>query len=113
MKKVLTCAALSVVLLSGCSFLHKNDGILSVNNQIVTRQEFNEALDKEINNSFFKNFGGAENFLKTDANPMYTIFRDKVINELVVRALIDEEIEKRGQDHDERFQKIHKECTAH
>lgn len=96
MKRVITCAALSVYLLSGCSFMQKNEGIVKVNNTIITEAEFDKALNKAIDKSVFKNFGGADNFVKSDENVMYLIFKDKVINELIVKTLIDGEIEKRG-----------------
>ena len=96
MKKFLTCTALSVILLSGCSFQPKIGGIVKVNDTVITKSEFNKRFDQEINNSVFKNFGGADNFLKSEENVMYRIFRDKVIHELIVKSLIDEEIKKRG-----------------
>lgn len=96
MKKILTCAALSVVLLSGCTLLQKNDGIIKVNDSVITRSQFDKAFDKEINNSPFKNFGGASNFVKSEDNVMYIIYRDKVTNELIVKTLLDNEIAKRG-----------------
>ena len=95
MKKILTCAALSVCLLTGCSFL-KSEGIIKVNDAIITKAEFDKTFDKEVNNSVFKNFGGSANFIKSDDNIMYVIFKDKVVNELIVKSLIDAEIAKRG-----------------
>lgn len=96
MKKILTCAALSVFLLTGCSLMNKNDGIIKVNDVVIKRAEFDKALDKEINNSPLKNFGGADNFLKSDENFMYVLFKEKVSKELIVKTLLDEEISKRG-----------------
>jgi len=96
MKKILTCTALSVFLLTGCSFMHKSEGIINVNGTVITQKEFDKALDKEINNSVFRNFGGANNFIKSKENVMYNIFKDKVVNELIVKTLLDSEIEKRG-----------------
>lgn len=96
MKKTLICALLSMVMLSGCSFLGKSEGIIKVNDNVITKAEFDKALDKEIDNSAFRSFGGAKNFLKTKENIMYTIFRDKVTHELIVKTLIEEEIAKRG-----------------
>lgn len=95
MKKFLACTALSVFLLSGCS-LFKSEGIIKVNDTVITKAEFEKTLDKEINNSVFKQFGGASNFIKSDDNVMYVIFKDKVVNELIVKSLIDAEIAKRG-----------------
>ena len=96
MKKLLTCAALSVALLSGCSLLLQKDGIIKVNDDVITRAEFDKAIDKEIDNSMFKAFGGVANFVKSDDNVMYLIYKDKVTKELIVKSLLDAEIAKRG-----------------
>ncbi len=96
MKKILTVAALSAILLSGCSFMHFGKGIIKVNDIIITKSEFDRAIDKELDNSMFKAFGGASNFVKSDDNLMYLIFKEKVSSELIVKALLESEIEKRG-----------------
>ena len=96
MKKFLTCAALSVILLSGCSFMGNKEGIIKVNDNVITKAQFDKAFDQEINNSPFRSFGGASNFVKSDDNIMYVIYRDKVVNELIVKSLLDAEIAKRG-----------------
>ena len=96
MKKLLCCLALSTVLLSGCSLMHKSEGIIKVNNTVITQAEFDEAFDQSIDKSFFKSFGGSKNFVRSDENPMYGIFRDKITNELIVKSLLDQEIEKKG-----------------
>lgn len=96
MRKILICAALSMTLLSGCSFMHANDGIVKVNDKVITRAQFDKNFDKEIDASMFKNFGGAKNFVKSNDNFMYVIYKDKVVNELIVKSLLDTEIEKRG-----------------
>lgn len=95
MRKILTCAALSVVLLTGCSFNQKT-GVIKVNDTYITKAQFDKAVDKEIDNSMFKSFGGSKNFIKSDDNVMYLIFKEKVAKELIVKTLLDEEIAKRG-----------------
>ena len=94
MKKFLTCAAISAFLLSGCTFA--KNGIIQVNNTVITKAQFDKAIDQEINNSPFKAFGGADNFVKSDDNFMYVAFKEKVVKELIVKTLLDDEIEKRG-----------------
>ena len=94
MKRIITCVAISAILLSGCSF--SKHGIIQVNDKIITENEFNKAIDKEINNSPFKAFGGADNFVKSDDNYMYVAYKNKVVQELIIKALIDSEIEKRN-----------------
>lgn len=96
MKKLLTCLALSTVLFSGCTLMHKSEGIVKVNNTVITQAEFDKAFDKSVDQSFLKAFGGAKNFQKSDDNPMFGIFKDKIVNELIVKSLLDQEIAKRG-----------------
>lgn len=96
MKKILTCAALSAILLSGCTLGQNKEGIIKVNDSIITRGEFDTFVDKEINSSPFKAFGGANNFVKDDSNVMYLVFKQKATKELIIKSLIDAEIEKRG-----------------
>ncbi len=96
MKKILICASLSVALLSGCSILPQKNGIIRVNNDVITKAEFDKAIDKEIDNSPFKAFGGASNFVKSDDNVMYLIYKEKVTKELIIKSLLDAEIAKRG-----------------
>lgn len=94
MKKFLSCVALSAILLSGCSFT--KSGIIEVDGKVITKAEFEKAIDKELDNSPFKAFGGADNFIKSDDNLMYVVYKEKVVKELIVKALIDAEIDKRG-----------------
>ena len=94
MKRFLTCVATSAILLSGCSF--SKSGIIQVNDTVITKPQFEKAINKEIANSPFANFGGVDNFVKSDDNFMYVIYKEKVVKELIIKALLDAEIEKRG-----------------
>ncbi len=96
MKKLLTCIALSTVLFSGCTFMQKSEGIIKVNDTVITQAQFDQAFDKSVDKSFLKSFGGAKNFVKSDENPMYGIFKDKIVHELIIKSLLDQEIAKRG-----------------
>ena len=95
MKKLLVCLAVSTVLFTGCSLNH-NNGIIKVNGQVIKQADFDKEFDKTIDNSMFKALGGSKNFVKSDENPMYNVFKEKVVNELIIKALIDSEIEKRN-----------------
>ena len=94
MKRVITCSLLSVMLLAGCTL--SKEAIIQVNGQSISKSEFEKAIDLELNNSPFKAFGGAKNFVKSDENYMYLIYKEKVVKELIVKSLIDSEISKRG-----------------
>ncbi|MBR1775677.1 peptidylprolyl isomerase [bacterium] len=96
MKKLLACLALSTVLLAGCTFGQKSEGIVKVNDNVITKAQFDSEFDKTLDNSMFKALGGSKNFLKSDENPMYVIFKNKIVNELIVKTLLDEEIAKRN-----------------
>ena len=96
MKKLFTAAVVSVVLLSGCSLKHFGKGIINVNGHVITQAEFDKAVDKELDNSMFKAFGGASNFVKSDDNIMYLIYKEKVSTELIIKALLEEEMNKRN-----------------
>lgn len=96
MKKLLTCMALSAILLSGCSGIKSNEGIVKVNDTVITKAQFEKAFNQGIDKSFLKSFGGSKNFTKDDSNPLYSIFKDKVVNELIVKSLLDAEMAKRG-----------------
>lgn len=96
MKKILMCATLSAILFTGCTFGSNKGDIIKVNGKAITKAEFEQAVDKELNNSPFKAFGGADNFIKSDDNVMYLVYKEKTSRELVVKALLDQEIEKRG-----------------
>ena len=95
MKKLMVAIAVSAVLLSGCSLKH-NEGIVKVNDRIITQAEFDKSFEASVDKTFLKSFGGSKNLLKSEDNPIYGIFRDKVINELIVKSLLESEIDKRG-----------------
>lgn len=96
MKKLLVSMVLSTVLLTGCTFLKNDEGIIKVNDSVITQAEFDDEFDKTVNNSFLKNFGGSANLKKSEDNTMYVLFRDKITNELIIKHLLEAEIAKRG-----------------
>ena len=76
--------------------MQKSEGIIKVNDTVITQSEFDKAFDEGIDKSFLKQFGGSKNFVKSDENPMFGIFKDKIVHELIIKSLLDEEIAKRG-----------------
>ena len=97
MKRLLTCTVLSIFLLSGCTVGQgKNDGVISVNGTIIKRGDVEKLINKEIDKSFLRSFGGSDNLMKSDDNPMYIAFKQKVSKEAIVKTLIEDEIAKRG-----------------
>lgn len=91
-KQLLATLALSTVLLTGCT-LFKNDVILKVNGKPITQAQYDKAFDKAMNASMFSKMGID---VKKDKNGfLYLMIKDKVVNELIVRELMDQELAKR------------------
>lgn len=107
-KKLFATVAISAMLLTGCSF-GKKDVIVKVNGQGITQAQFDQTFDKAIGNSMFAQMGIDA---KKDKNGfLYLMIKDKVVNELIVRSLIDQEIEKKNikatrKDVDEEIKNI-------
>lgn len=92
-KKLFATVAVSAMLLTGCTFSPK-DTIVKVNGQNITQTQFDQALDKELGNSMFAQMGMD---VKKDKNGfLYLILKDKVVNELIVKSLINQEMDKRN-----------------
>lgn len=93
-KKLFATIALSATLLSGCAFMPAKDTIIKVNDKNITMSQFNEVFNKAASNSMFTQMGID---IKKDQNGfLYLMVKDKVVNELIIKSLIDQEMEKRG-----------------
>ena len=91
-KKLLATVAVSAMLLTGCTFGHK-DVIVKVNGDNIYQEQFDQMLDKAVGNSMFAQMG--IDVKKDKKGFLYLMMKDKVVNELIVKTLIDEEIAKR------------------
>lgn len=91
-KKIFSALALSALLLTGCSFTPK-DTIIKVNGESITQTQFDDVMNKAIGSSVFAQMGVD---IKNDKNSfLYLMLKEKVVNELIVKKLIDQEINKR------------------
>lgn len=91
-KKLFATIAISTLLLTGCSFNQK--AIIKVNGKDITQEQFDKEFNKAAGNSMFSQMG--IDVKKDKNNFLYLMIKDRVINELVVKSLIDQEIEKRN-----------------
>ncbi len=91
MKKVLLTMLASVFILTGCN-THK-DVIIKVNNKPITQNQFDTEYKKVATNDTLARMG--IEIPQDDNNFMYLMIKDKVVNELIVRSLVDQEIAKR------------------
>ncbi len=90
--KLLVTIALSTMLLSGCVLGDRN-AIIKVNNESITKQQYEQAFDAVANNSMFAQMGID---MKKDPNSfMHLMLKDRVVNELIVKKLLDQEIKKK------------------
>lgn len=92
-KKLLATVALSAMLLTGCTFGAK-DAIIKVNGQSITQAQYDEAFNKEASNSMFAQMG--VDVKKDKDGFVYLMLKDKVVNELIVKSLLDQEMAKRN-----------------
>ena len=92
-KKLLTTLAVSAMLFAGCG-LKSGEAIIKVNNQNITQGQFDAEFDKQAGNGIAKALGID---VKDDKNSfLYLLIKDRVVNELIVKSLLNQEIEKRG-----------------
>lgn len=92
-KKLLATVALSAILFTGCG-IKSAQTIIKVNGEKITQGQFDEKFDQSAQGGMMGQLGinvkdGKNNFL-------YYLIKDKVVNELIVKELLDQEIQKRG-----------------
>ena len=107
-KKLFATLAISAVLLSGCS-LRQGQTIVKVNGQKITQSQFDNLFEKAVGNSMFAQMG--IDVKKSEDNFLYLMIKDKVVNELIIKALIEQEMVKRNikvtkEDTDRELQAI-------
>lgn len=91
MKKVLLTLMMSALIFSGCGL--KNDVVIKVNNRDITRGKFEEAYKNMAKHSQLAQMG--IDIPEDENNLMYLMLKDRVVNELIVKELIEEELQKR------------------
>lgn len=107
--KFLVILLFATVLFTGCGVKNK-EAIVKVNDHVITQADYDELFNQTAKNPALQAFG--LNGKKVDKKGfMYLMIKDKVINELIVRALIDDEIQKRhitvtNKDTEEALNKV-------
>ena len=80
------------IMATGCG-LKDNETIMTINNDAVTKKQFDEAFDAVASKQMFGKMGVD---LKKDPNSMLNLMlRERIVNELIVKTLIDQKIEER------------------
>ena len=90
--KIAAFALMAMFIFTGCSVKNKTD-IVKINDTVITQKEFNKAYDSIASNAMFEQMGID---LKNDQDNIFALMmRERVISELMVKALLNEEFEKR------------------
>ncbi len=91
-KQILTTLAISAVLFAGCG-LRDGETAITVNGVAITRGDVDRAVETQIKNSPFTKMGVD---IKSSNNDfLYLLTKDRVVNELIIKSLINEECKKR------------------
>jgi len=91
-KKILTTLAISAVLFAGCG-LKNGETAITVNGAAISRGDIDKAINTQIKNSPFTKMGVD---IKSSNNDfLYLLTKDRVVNELIIKSLLNEECKKR------------------
>ena len=91
MKRVLFTLIASALIFSGCGL--KKDVVIKVNNCDITKAQYEEAYQNMAKNSQLAQMG--IDIPEDDNNLMYLMLKGRVVNEIIVKELINQELEKR------------------
>lgn len=92
-KKLLTVLAVSAVMFAGCG-LKSHEAIIKVNDKAITQAQFDQMMDRQAGSGMLAAMGVD---VKKDKNSfIYLLLKDRIVNELIVKSLLEEEINKRG-----------------
>ncbi len=91
--KLMLTIALTAVVFAGCGFDKNKNALIVVNDKPITKQDYDKAFGEVSSNPMFAQLGVD---LKSDKNSfLYLMLKDRVVNELIVKELLNQEIEKR------------------
>lgn len=90
--KIAVFAFLAVFIFTGCSIKKNDNDLIKINNTVITKNEFNKAYESVTSNNMFSQMGID---LKKDPDNIFALMmREKVISELIIKALLNEEMDK-------------------
>lgn len=92
--KIATFALLAMFIFSGCSLKKNDNDIIKINDTVITKKEYQKAYDSVTTNNMFAQMGID---FKNDTNNIFALMmKEKVVSELIVKALLSEEMTKRN-----------------
>ena len=91
--KIALIAMLAIIVFSGCTFKKNEENLIKVNNTVITKNDFDKAYETVTSNNMFSQMGID---LKNDPNNVFALMmKEKVVSELMVKALLNDEMAKR------------------
>ena len=92
--KIATFAILAMFIFSGCSLKKNDNDIIKINDTVITKKEYQKAYDSLTSNNMFAQMG--IDFKNDTDNIFALMMREKVVSELIVKSLLNEEMVKRN-----------------
>jgi len=92
-KRIITTVAMAMLLACGCS-IHDGETAITVNDIVIKKGDIDRAITDQIKSSPFAKMGISVKASNDDF--LYLITKERVVNEMIIRALIDEECKSRG-----------------
>jgi len=89
--KILLTLAASGLFLAGCA---NKEAIITVNDEAITRAQYESLYGKAINNPQMKQMG--IDISKNESNLMTLMIKDRIINELILKTLINQELKAKN-----------------
>ncbi len=86
-------ALLAMIVFTGCSLKKNDNDIIKINDTVITKKEYQKAYESVTSNNMFAQMG--IDFKNDTDNIFALMMREKVVSELVVKALLNEEMDKR------------------
>ena len=90
--KMITTVALSATLLCACGSVDKNT-IFTVNNEPITKAQYQKEFDIVASTPALTNMG--VNLKNNPQSPLYLMLKDRVVNEIIVKQLLNQDIKSR------------------
>jgi len=92
--KIAIFSLMAMFVFTGCSLKKNDNDIIKINDTVITKKEYQAAYDSVTSNNMFAQMGID---FKNDTNNIFALMmKEKVVSELIVKALLTEEMERRN-----------------
>lgn len=90
LSKILLSGVFVLSALTGCT--QNKNAIIKVNNEPITKSQYEEVYARETSSPQYQQFAS---YLKDENSIMSLMLKDRIVNELILKEIINQEIEKR------------------